>query len=125
MSKGLRKLAEAEAKISYSSFSILESLWTLARAVQKDTFDLETFRLGLRSIMESGRYDKVSQDSEVFNEALRIYQLGHRDMIDNILYASTLRLDLRLLTLDENLKEFIEAHGLTNTLIFPDQLGSL
>ncbi len=97
----------------------------MARTIQKQTIDLETFRLGLRSIMESGRYDRVAEDSEVFNEALKIYRLGHRDMIDNILYASSLRLDLRLLTLDENLKEFIVSHGLTNTLIFPDQLGSL
>ncbi len=97
----------------------------MARTIQKQTIDLETFRLGLRSILESGRYDRVAEDSEVFNEALKIYRLGHRDMIDNILYASSLRLDLRLLTLDENLKEFIVAHGLTNTLIFPDQLGSL
>lgn len=124
-SKGLKKLAEAEAQISYSTFSILESLWTLARTIQKGTFDLETFRLGLRSIMESGRYDRVAEDSEVFSEALKIYRLGHRDMIDNILYASSLRLDLRLLTLDGSLKEFIETHGLTNTLVFPDQLESL
>lgn len=46
-------------------------------------------------------------------------------MIDNILYASSLKLDLKLLTLDEKLKEFLEAHGLYNTLVFPDQLGSV
>ncbi len=96
----------------------------MARTIQEETFDLETFRRGLRSIMESGRYHKVTEDSEVFSEALKVYEMGHRDMIDNILYASSLRLDLRLLTLDMKLKEFIQAHRLTNTLIFPDQLPS-
>ena len=118
----LKRLGEADAKINYSSFSILESLWTLARSIRKETFDMETFRLGLRSIMESGRYNRVAEDSEVYGEALKIYKLGHKDMIDNILYASSLRLDLRLVTLDQNLKEFIEKHGLTNTLLFPEQL---
>ena len=79
-------------------------------------------RLGLRSIMETGRYDRVVEDSEVFSEAFRIYKLGHRDMIDDILYATSLRQDLRLLTVNQALKEFIEEHSLTNTLIFPDQL---
>ena len=120
--RSLKRLGEADAKINYSSFSILESLWTLARSIQKETFDLETFRLGLRSIMESGRYNKLVEDSEVFSEALKIYKLGHKDMIDNILYTSSVRLDLQLLTLDRNLKDFIETHGLTNTLLFPDQL---
>jgi len=75
--------------------------------------------------METGKYHRVSEDSEVFNEALKVYRMGHRDMIDNILYASSLKLDLKLLTLDEKLKEFLEAHGLHNTLVFPDQLGSV
>ena len=75
--------------------------------------------------MESGRYDRVAEDSEVFSEAVKIYRLGHRDMIDNILYASSVRLDLRLVTLDEALKQFILAHGLTNALVFPDQLEAL
>ncbi len=122
VAKGLKRLTGSDTKISYSTFSILESLWTLTRTIQKATFQPETFRLGLRSIMETGRYDRVTEDSEVFNEALRLYRLGHEDMIDNILYASSLKLDLRLLTLDTNLKTFLETHRLTNTLIFPNQL---
>ena len=120
--KGLRKIGDGDYRISYSTFNILESLWTMSRAMQKGTFDQETFRLGLRSIMETGRYDRVVEDSEVFSEAFRIYKLGHRDMIDDILYATSLRQDLRLLTVDQALKEFIQEHSLTNTLIFPDQL---
>ncbi len=74
--------------------------------------------------METGRYERIIEDSEIYNEALRVYRLGHRDMIDNILYASSLQLDLRLLTLDKPLREFIVAHGLANTLLFPHELES-
>jgi hypothetical protein len=30
----------------------------------------------------------VEEDSEIFEEAFRLYRLGHKDMIDNILYGS-------------------------------------
>ncbi len=122
--KGLGKLAEAETNISYSTVSILESLWTLTRTIQDKTFDLETFRLGLRSIMEGGRYHKVTENPDIFSEALKVYEMGHRDMIDNILYSTSVQLDLRLLTLDKKLRDFIQAHRLTNTLVFPDELPS-
>lgn len=40
-------------------------------------------------------------------------------MIDNILYASSTQLNLKLLTLDTELKEFIHEKRLKDTLIFP------
>jgi len=63
----------------------------------------------------------VEEDSKIFEDALRFYMLGHKDMVDNILYASSTRLDLKLITLDNELKEFIRERGLKNTLISPDQ----
>jgi len=47
--------------------------------------------------------------------------LGHKDMVDNILYASSSRLNLKLLTLDNELKGFIRERGLKDTFISPDQ----
>jgi PIN domain nuclease of toxin-antitoxin system len=49
---------------------------------------------------------------------------GHKDMIDNILYANSTRLNIKLLTLDNELKIFILERGLKNTLITPDELIS-
>ena len=86
------------------------------------SFDKENFSLGLRSIIEGGRYRRVEEDSKTFNVALRLYMLGHKDMVDNILYASSTGLNLKLLTLDKELKEFIRERGLKDTLISPDQL---
>jgi len=120
--KGLKRLAEIEAEIHCSRFSILETLWVAARLSRSANFNAETFELGLRSILESGRYVKVEEDSETFNKALRLYMMGHKDMIDNILYASSTQLNLKLLTLDAELKEFIHEKGLNDTLVYPNQI---
>ena len=117
VSRGLKGLAEIEAEIYYSCFSILESLWVAARLSRSATFDGESFSLGLRSIIEGSRYMRVEEDSKTFNDALRLYTLGHRDMIDNILYASSTRLGLKFLSLDNELKEFIRERGLKDTLM--------
>jgi len=120
--KGLKKLAEVEADIHYSCFSILESLWITARLSRTVDFDAERFRHGLRSVIESRKYAKIEENSDVFNEALRLHMLGHRDMIDNILYASSIHLNLKLLTLDVELKRFINDKRLTDPLIFPNEM---
>ena len=124
VSEGLKGLADIKAEIHYSHFSILESLWVAARLSTNATFDAESFSLGLRSIIEGDRYMKVKEDSKTFNDALKLHMLGHKDMIDNILYANTTRLNIKLLTLDNELKNFIRERGLKNTLIAPDELTS-
>jgi len=121
--KGLKGLAEVKAEIYYSHFSILESCWIAARLSIIGTFDVESFSLGLRSIIESGRYMKVEEDSKTFYDALNLYLQGHKDMVDNILYASASRLNLKLLTLDKELKDFIRVGGLEDILISPDQIA--
>ncbi|MEM0494319.1 MAG: PIN domain-containing protein [Thermofilum sp.] len=118
--QGLKKLAEAEAEVFYSRFSILESLWVVAKLTRGEVD--EAFSIGLRSVVESGRYREVKEDAWVFREALRLYALGHRDMIDNLLYASSLRYGLQLLTLDRELKEFVRRNGLKDTLVLPGEL---
>jgi len=122
VSKGLKGLADIRAEIYYSHFSVLESLWVAARLSTSATFDKEIFSTGLRSIIEGNRYRKVEENSKTFNNALRLYMLGHKDMVDNILYASSSHLNLKLLTLDNELKGFIRERGLKDTLISPDQI---
>jgi predicted nucleic acid-binding protein len=118
----IRFLANPKIEVYYSRFSLLESLW-VATKISESVFDGETFQLGLRSITEGLRYKRVEEDSETFKEAFRLYRLGHKDMIDNILYASALSLDLRLLTLDDEFKKFALEKKLKNILVFPDDLN--
>jgi PIN domain nuclease of toxin-antitoxin system len=121
--RALKKLAEIDAEIYYSRFSILESLWIAARNVGNSAFDIDRYSHGLRSVMESGRYEKLDESSEVFGTAVRLYQLGHMDMIDNILYASSVQFGLRFLTVDNKLRDFIEEKHLERTLLLVDNLG--
>jgi len=95
----------------------------MTRLIGATDFNTEHFKIGLRSILESGRYKKIEETSEILNEALRLYRLGHKDMIDNILYASSTQLNLRLLTPDTELKEFIHKKRLNDTLISPSQIA--
>jgi len=120
--KGLKKLAEIKADVRYSSFSILESLWITAKLSRVVDFDIERFRHGLRSVIESRKYAKIEENSEIFHDVLGLRMLGHKDMIDNILYASSTHLSLKLLTLDVELKRFIGNKRLTDPLIFPDEI---
>ena len=122
VARGLKRLSETDNQLHYSSFSILECLWQLARTGREEASSLEPTKLGLRSIIEGRRYIKTSEDSRVFNEALGLYRMGHRDMIDNILYAVSLHSSLRFLTADNTLREFITSKGLENTLIHVDQI---
>ncbi|MFQ6075021.1 MAG: PIN domain-containing protein [Candidatus Bathyarchaeia archaeon] len=123
VSNGLKRLADVEAEIYYSRFSLLESLWVAARLAKSATLDSESFSLGLRSVIEEGRYKRVDEDSGTFSNALRLYMMGHKDMIDNILYTNSTHLELRLLTPDKELKEFIRNRGLKDTLISPEQIA--
>lgn len=123
--EGIRILAETKIEIYYSRFSILESLWVATRTVQDKTFDDESLVPGLKSITESGRYRRVEEDFEIFKEAFRLYRLGHKDMIDNILYASAARLGLFLLTLDDDLRKFALTKQLKDHFVSVDELRLL
>jgi hypothetical protein len=120
--EGLRRLAASRAEIYYSGFSLLESLWVSARLSARTALNMEGFRLGLRSVIEGGRYRKVDETSQVFSDALELYFLGHRDMVDNVLYACSTNLGLKFLTVDAELKEFVDSRGLGDTLVSPGQL---
>jgi len=122
--EAIKALGEIQIEICYSRFSILESLWVATR-ISDAIFDPESFHLGLRSIIEGSRYTKVDEDSEIFKEAFRLYRLGHKDMIDNVLYSTAVQLKMLLLTLDDELRRFVSEKKLAQVLLTPDQLPDL
>lgn len=87
---GLKKLSQIRVEIYYSRFSVLEPLWIAAKFIRNLTFDIERFTYGLKSIVQSGRYKCVNETPETFVKALELYELGHKDLIDNILYANAI-----------------------------------
>jgi predicted nucleic acid-binding protein len=123
--QGIGILAETETEIYYSPFSVLESLWVATRTVDDETFEDESLEPGLKSIMDSGRYRRVEEDSGIYSEAFRLFRLGHNDMIDNILYATAARHGLLLLTVDEELRKFVLEKKLKPAFVDVDELALL
>jgi hypothetical protein len=91
----------------------------MARLLSDGTFDGGRFSLGLRSVVDGGRYRALEEDTYSYGESLRLYRLGHKDMIDNILYASSVNHGLGFMTLDRELGKFIVEKGLKDNLMFP------
>ncbi len=120
--RSLEKLNEMKAEIYYSSFSILESIWVALKLMRRSKLDHERFRLGLRSLIETDRYTRIVENTEAFTHALRLYILGHLDVIDNILYANSIQFNLKFLTTDEELRKFIRKRKLKDTTLTPDEL---
>ena len=120
--EALRELNEKNAEIYYSNFNILESLWIAIRLLKKSKFNAERFELGLRSLIESKRYKLIIEQTSTFTNALKLYTMGHQDIIDNILYSDAVYYDLRLLTLDDELKEFIQKNKLRDITILPSEI---
>ena len=50
--------------------------------------------------------------SEAVEQAIRMYIMGHRDMVDNLLYSIAVSNNLKLLTIDDSLVDFIRKHRL-------------
>jgi len=123
-----RALAEATArrhKLHYSRLSLLESSWVFSRVAQGRSdsgFNRDAFDRGIRSVVHSGRYSEVVEPPEAYSGALKLMSLGHRDLIDCLLYLDSVNYGLRLLTLDIQLKHFLARHNLGDTLIFPNDL---
>ena len=122
---GLKKLKEIDCEICVSRFSILESLWVVLKLLKEGKFDEGIFTSGLKSIFESGMYIFVEESENVYKRALNYYLLGHKDMIDNILYAISVEENILFLTLDEELKMFVVENELPNTVITPKSLGKI
>ena len=115
--KILSELSKMRVELFYSKFSILEALWVAAKLMGNGSFEMDRFVQGLRSIERGGRYKEAREGHEIFKDALELYKLGHRDMIDNLLYGTSVDLGLKLLTLDAKLREFIQRKGLRYTFL--------
>jgi hypothetical protein len=119
---GLERLARTDRELYYSNFNILESLWVVRRLRKESAFDQIRYKEGLTSILEGGAYRRVDEGASVFAQALALGQMGHDDMLDNVLYADSLISRMKFLTVDSQLRKFIRERKLEDTTVFPDEL---
>ena len=120
--EGLKRFEKMDVTLYYSQFSLLEALWTAARSVRRGRFNAGRFKAGLLSLTMSPRFMRITENIKVYIEALRLYEMGHKDIIDNILYQDSRVFNLRFLTVDGELREFIRDGGLRDTTITPEEL---
>ena len=121
---GLRKLYDRgdDVTLWYSRFSLLEAIWVGKKLERQGKLNRSLFELGLRSLYRGGRYRMIEEEPEIFVDALDLVALGHRDMIDNLLYSISRIYKLQFLTLDTKLADFIKTRNLEETIMLPDDL---
>ena len=122
----LKLLAENRRKIQvyYSRYGVLEAVLVLLREVKRGRLRLEEaceiVEAGITTIAYGLR--AVDETPSAFREALRLYGLGHRDIFDDILYATAATNEMYFLTLDKELIDFIEEKGLASIALTPESL---
>lgn len=108
-------------ELYYSEISILEALWKIVKVVKGVEEELSRIEEGIRAIRESMRHASVN--GEAVKNAIHMYKLGHRDMVDNLLYSIAVSNKLKLLTVDEDLVGFVKKHGLVREyIVTPEEL---
>ncbi|MEM4466722.1 MAG: PIN domain nuclease [Nitrososphaerota archaeon] len=92
-------------EIYYAHFSILEIIGKLS----KMKYDLNIVEAGLNSIMEN--FKSVFPTPRSYLMALKLKSMGFRDLIDLLLHTTSLENNLKMLTRDKELVEFLERVG--------------
>lgn len=116
----LSKLSDGKIKPFYSNLSLLESSWMAIKQIKKGNYQDAIFRKGLLSITKTGYYEVVPTDANDYLVALSFYQNGHTDMIDNLLYATALSNRCHFLTIDYELRRFINDIQFENVVLTPE-----
>ncbi|MDK2463587.1 MAG: PIN domain-containing protein [Candidatus Korarchaeota archaeon] len=101
--KGLRSGRRAE--FYYTEFNLIEVLGKIGRT----DYDRGRVLAGLNSIEEEFRLTRPTVEG--YLRALALRRVGFRDLIDLLLYATSLTRDLLFLTRDDHLIEFLEGRG--------------
>ena len=105
----------------YSDISLLEASWKIVKVIHTDE-EIRRVIEGVRAIRET--MNLVPVNERALELAMKMYGLGHRDMIDNLLYSMAITGEMRLLTVDVELLRFVEEHGLPRgQIVTPEELG--
>lgn len=106
----------------YNEVSILEALWKIVKVIRWRDDEIERVLEGIDSIRRT--MDNVPLDAEAMKKAIEMYRLGHRDIVDNLLYSVAVSKGIKFLTIDKELIEFIEENGLPReNIILPRDIG--
>ena len=117
--RAFQKLGSYE--LYYNDISLLEALWKIVKVIEGTEKQISRIKEGIRAIEDTMIH--VSIDGASIENAIYMYKLGHKDMVDNILYSIALSKNLKLLTVDKELIEFVNKHDLArHNIISPEEL---
>lgn len=94
-------------EVIYLEASILEIMWKVLKTVPPQ--EISRVIDGLKAIFET--YTSISPPAEAYADAYQLYHEGHRDFIDNLIYATSRRVNVNLLTLDLKFVKFLREKG--------------
>ncbi|MCD6458069.1 MAG: hypothetical protein J7K82_04390, partial [Thermoproteales archaeon] len=90
----------------------VEVIGKVFRESQRLKLDIEEILdVTIKSLLESEFYEWIQPTSEAVKLAFKLRKLGHRDNIDNLLYATSITNNMIFLTMDENFKNFLLKEG--------------
>ena len=90
----------------------IELLGKIYKELEKRRIDLqEHIKIAIRSLKESKFYTWISLTSRAIELACQLRKLGHKDIIDNLLYATSKTEDMVFMSMDDELKVFLRDHG--------------
>ncbi len=108
-------------ELYYNDLSILEALWKIVKKIRGTKEEIERIAEGIKAINETLKHVPINE--KAVRNAIEMYQLGHRDLIDNLIYSTALYNGIKLLTIDAKLIEFIEENKLPkHAIITPEEI---
>lgn len=116
----LRDLAiNNKIKIHYSPISLVEIVSKIAREANKNRKapGPREVEATIEIIEKSHYLYQVHPDSKAYALAYEIKLLGHKDIMDNLLYATATVNNLYFITMDYKLRDFIQRHKIQGAKI--------
>jgi len=112
----IQALREAWSK-GLVRFYCLSVVWVevvgkVCREARKSGVEIsDVIDTAIRSLLESGVYEWINPTPDAIKLAFKLRLAGHKDVIDNLLYATSITRNMIFLTMDETLKDFLVKHG--------------
>jgi PIN domain nuclease of toxin-antitoxin system len=107
--------AAVKGKVNFCCLSVVwvEVIGKICREKERLRKDIDDIvDIAVKSLMKSGFYEWLKPTSDAVKLAFKLRTLGHRDNIDNLLYATSTTNGMQLLTMDEDLKSFLSQNNL-------------
>ena len=116
--KTLKSMRNTE--LYYLEEGLMEAIWVVIRFLDK--IPLEVIEKGVEAIRRD--YKVLYPDGRIIVEALKIYKLGHKDIIDALYYTTAKATNIKWLTIDKYFISFLEKQGynVKEAILTPEKL---